>query len=111
MPYLNRDVTSLVNYGQVYAKAGTEIIVVSQHGSVLIVRPKAGGIGFWIPPNYLSDEPIPIETQTDHTGNPAVDAPAQQLAPKKTTAVRRPRRTEPHDRKHSSDLPGQSSLF
>jgi len=99
MPFLKQDIRSSMYIGQVYAKAGTEVDIISNRGGILIVRPKTG-TGFHVFPKQLSDEPIAKPFGAD----PALE----QQNP---SAIRGPKRSKPSAGKGSSRVPQQPSLL
>lgn len=101
MPYTKEDIYSSYNRSHLYAKAFTEVEVLSDHGGVLIVKSEAGET-FSILRNKLNDEQI--------TGLPA-EQKELAVGAGKAPAIRRQKRSQPGSGPGVDPLPGQGSLF
>ena len=104
MPYLKEDTYSSFTTAHCYGKAGQEVTIIEDRGGVLIVE-SWPNVKFPILPNQLTDEPI---NNPSATGD---DKKETQVAPKKTSAVRRQKRAQPPTGGSPPGGSGQGSLF
>jgi hypothetical protein len=99
MPYLARDIKSMLNPSQIYGKAGSPVDIISDRIGVLIVG-IPGGEKFSVKPNDLTDD-----LNTVHALRlSAVEEEAQ-------SAVRRQKRTKSSARGSIASLSAQPSLL